>query len=136
MRDAIVAYTARFYGREVARENVMASAGAKQAIMVALLALVDPGDEVVFPVPYWVSYPDMVRLAGGTPVPVEPPAGRYEPTIDQMQAALTERTRAILLNSPNNPSGMVLSEEFIRAMVTLCEQRGIALLMDDIYHRL
>jgi aspartate aminotransferase len=62
MRDAIIAYTEKFYGRKVERPNVMASAGAKQAIMVALLALVDPGDEVVFPVPYWVSYPDMTRL--------------------------------------------------------------------------
>jgi len=72
MRDAIVKYTDKFYGRQVERTNVMASAGAKQAIMVALIALVDPGDEVIFPVPYWVSYPDMTRLAGGVPVPVKP----------------------------------------------------------------
>ena len=136
MRDAIVDYTERFYGRKVARENVMASAGAKQAIMVSLLAVVDPGDEVVFPVPYWVSYPDMVRLAGGIPVTVAPPAGVYEPTVDQMAAAVTERTRAILLNSPNNPSGHVYSDDFIRGMVRLCEERDIVLLMDDIYHRL
>ncbi len=136
MRDAIVDYTARFYGRKVARGNVMASAGVKQAIMVALLALVDPGDEVLFPVPYWVSYPDMARLAGGRPVMVTPPAGSLEPTVEQISGAVTARTKVILLNSPNNPSGHIYSDGFIRAMVALCEHRGIFLLMDDIYHRL
>lgn len=136
MRDAIIAYTGRFYGRAVDRANVMASAGAKQAIMVAMMALVDPGDEIVFPVPYWVSYPDMTRLAGGRPVPVRPADGSLEPAVAEMEAALTGRTRAILLNSPNNPSGHVYSDDFIRAMVRLCEDRDIYLLMDDIYHRL
>ncbi len=136
MRDAIVAYTERFYGRKVTRENVMASAGAKQAIMVALLALVDSGDEVIFPVPYWVSYPDMVRLAGGKPVTVVPPNGSFEPTVAQTAAAVTPQTRAILLNSPNNPSGHVYSDDYIRGVVALCEQKDIFLLMDDIYHRL
>ncbi|MFN2372041.1 MAG: pyridoxal phosphate-dependent aminotransferase [Candidatus Krumholzibacteriia bacterium] len=136
MKDAIIAYTERFYGRRPARENVMASAGAKQAIMVALMALVDPGDEVVFPVPYWVSYPDMVRLAGGVPVPVRPADGSFQPSLDDMAKALTPRTRAVLLNSPNNPSGTVFDEEFVRGMVQLCERRDIFLLMDDIYHRM
>ncbi|MBU2500967.1 pyridoxal phosphate-dependent aminotransferase [bacterium] len=136
MRDAIIAYTERYYGRKVDRANVMASAGAKQAIMVAMMALVDPGDEIVFPVPYWVSYPDMTRLAGGRPVPVRPADGSLEPAVAEMEAALTDRTRAILLNSPNNPSGHVYSDAFIRAMVKLCEDRDIYLLMDDIYHRL
>jgi aspartate aminotransferase len=136
MKDAIVAYTERFYGRRPARENVMASAGAKQAIMVALMALVDAGDEVVFPVPYWVSYPDMVRLAGGVPVPVRPADGSFQPSLDDMARALTPRTRAVLLNSPNNPSGTVFDAEFVRGMVQLCERRDIFLLMDDIYHRM
>ena len=136
MRDAIIDYTERFYGRRVERRNVMASAGAKQAIMVALIALVDPGDEVVFPLPYWVSYPDMTRLAGGVPVTVAPAAGSLEPSLADMEAALTAKTRVILLNSPNNPSGHVYSDRFIRGVVRLCEQRDIFLLMDDIYHRL
>lgn len=136
MKDAIIAYTERFYGRRPGRDNVMASAGAKQAIMVALLALVDPGDEVVFPVPYWVSYPDMARLAGGVPVPVRPADGSFQPSLRDMEKALTARTRAVLLNSPNNPSGAVYDEEFVRGMVRLCEERDIHLLMDDIYHRM
>jgi aspartate aminotransferase len=136
MKDAIIDYTARCYHRTVDRENVMASAGAKQAIMVALLALVDPGDEVVFPVPYWVSYPDMVRLAGGVPVPVTPSDGSFQPTVQDIERAVTPRTRAILLNSPNNPSGAVFDEDFVRGVIALGEQRDIHVLMDDIYHRL
>jgi aspartate aminotransferase len=136
MRDAIIDYTKNFYGREVARTNVMASAGAKQAIMVALLALVDPGDEVVFPVPYWVSYPDMTRLAGGVPVPVQAADGGFQPTIAEMTAAITDRTRAVLLNSPSNPAGKVFDGEWLREIVRYCEERDIYVMMDDIYHRL
>ncbi len=136
MRDAIIEYTQRHYGVGVERAHVMASAGAKQAIMVALLALVDPGDEVVFPVPYWVSYPEMARLAGGVPVPVMAGDGSLQPTVEEMAAAITPRTRAVMLNSPNNPSGHVYDPEFLRGVVRLCEEQGVYLLMDDIYHRL
>ena len=108
MKDAIIAYTEKFYGRKVERANVMASAGAKQAIMVALMALVNPGDEVVFPVPYWVSYPDMTRLAAGIPVPVHAADTSFLPTLDEMKAAITSKTRVVLLNSPSNPSGKVI----------------------------
>ena len=136
MRDAIIAYTEKFYGRKVERTNVMASAGAKQAIMVALLALVDPGDEVVFPVPYWVSYPDMTRLAGGIPVPVHAADSSFQPTLDEMTSAITSRTRVVLLNSPNNPSGKVFDGDWLRGLVRYCEERDIYVMMDDIYHRL
>lgn len=136
MRDAIIAYTEKFYGRKVERANVMASAGAKQAIMVALIALVDPGDEVVFPAPYWVSYPDMTRLAGGIPVPVYAGDGSFQPTVAEMTAAITPRTRAVLLNSPNNPAGKVYDEPWLRELLGYCEERGVHVLMDDIYHRL
>ncbi len=136
MRDAIVKYTEQFYGRKVQRTNVMASAGAKQAIMVALIALVDPGDEVIFPVPYWVSYPDMARLAGGVPVPVKPSDGSLLPSVQDIVAAMTDRTKVVLLNSPNNPSGEVLSANFLRELIAICDDRGIYVMMDDIYHRL
>ncbi len=136
MRDAIIAYTRKFYGRDVERPNVMASAGAKQAIMVALLALVDPQDEVVFPVPYWVSYPDMTRLAGGIAVPVHAADGSFQPTLAEMTAAITPRTKVVLLNSPNNPSGKVYGGDWLRGLVQYCEERDIYVMMDDIYHRL
>lgn len=136
LKDAIIAYTEQFYGRQIERTNVMVSAGAKQAIMMALMALVDQGDEVVFPVPYWVSYPEMVRIAGGVPVPVPLAKGAYQPTLAAMEAALTDRTRVVMLNSPSNPSGKILSRKFLTGVITLCQERGIAVLMDDIYHRL
>ena len=136
MKDAVIDYTERFYGRRVARTNVMASAGVKQALMVTLMALVDPGDEVVFPVPYWVSYPDMTRLTGGVPVPVPPLPGGFQPDLDAIEAAMGPRTRAVLLNTPNNPSGAVCDGDFIRKIVRLCEDKDVFLLMDDIYHRL
>ena len=136
MRDAIIAYTERFYGRKVERTNVMASAGAKQAIMVALLALVDPGDEVVFPVPYWVSYPDMTRLAAGVPVPVRAADDSFQPTVAEMTAAITDKTKVVLLNSPSNPSGKVFDGDWLRAVIRYCEERDIFVLLDDIYHRL
>jgi aspartate aminotransferase len=136
LKDAIIDYTRRFYGREVERANVMASAGAKQAIMVALMALVDQGDEVLFPVPYWVSYPEMARLAGGVPVPVSAADGSFQPSVEEIAAAVTPRTKVILLNSPNNPSGAVYDREFVTGIIALCEERDIHVLMDDIYHRL
>ena len=136
MRDAIIAYTQKFYGRKVERTNVMASAGAKQAIMVGLIALVDPGDEVVFPVPYWVSYPDMTRLTGGIPVPVRAADGSFQPTLAEMTAAITPRTRVVLLNSPSNPSGKVFDGDWLRDLIRYCEERDIFVMMDDIYHRL
>ncbi len=136
MKDAVIQYTERFYGRQVDRTNVMVSAGVKQAMMVALMALVDAGDEVVFPVPYWVSYPEMVRIVGGVPVPVALDGGTHQPTLAAMEAALTDRTRVVILNSPSNPSGKILDRKFLTGVITMCQERGIAVLMDDIYHRL
>ncbi len=136
LKEAIVRYTARFYGREVSPANVIVSGGAKQALAVALQAVVDPGDEVIFPVPYWVSYPAMVRLAGGVPVPVAASDGALVPSLADIEAAMTPRTRAILVNSPNNPSGVVYPEELVAGLVELCERRDAWLITDDIYQRL
>jgi aspartate aminotransferase len=136
LKQAIIAYTEKFYGRTVEPQNVMVSAGAKQAIMVALQTVVDPQDEVIFPVPYWVSYPDMARLCGGKPVPVPASDGSLRPTIRDIEEHVTNKTKVILINSPNNPSGVMYSEELIADIVRLCERRGIYLIMDDIYQRL
>jgi len=136
LKDAVVAYTDRYYSREIQPGNVMVSAGAKQALMVALMALLDAGDEVVFPVPYWVSYPEMVGIAGGVPVPVACNGDTLQPTIAAITAAFTERTRIVLLNSPSNPAGLVLSRELLTSVIAACQERGITLIVDDIYHRL
>lgn len=136
MKDAVVKYTEEFYGRQVAPGNVMASGGAKQAIMVALQTVVNPQDEVIYPAPYWVSYPDMVRLCGAVGVHVLPEDGTFYPTLRDIEKAFNPRTKAIIINSPNNPSGAMYSEEFIAGLVQFCEQKDIYLIMDDIYHRL
>jgi len=136
LKKAIIRYTEENYGRMVAPENVMASGGAKQAIMVALQAIVNPQEEVIFPSPYWVSYPDMVKLCGGIPVPVGPEDGTFYPRIEDIEQRIGSYTKAIIINSPNNPSGAMYSEEFIAAVVELCEKRDIYLIMDDIYHKL
>jgi aspartate aminotransferase len=136
LKKAVIRYTEDHYNRLVAPENVIISSGAKQAIMVALQSILDPNDEVVYPVPYWVSYPDMVKLAGGVPVPVAASDGGFQPSIADITQALGSYTKAIILNSPNNPSGVMYSSDFIAGVVRLCEQRGIWLIMDDTYNRL
>ncbi len=136
LKEAVARYTLANYGQEVGPENIIISAGAKQALFNFLLAAVNAGDEVVFPAPYWVSYPEMVKMAGGTPVVVRPSEGRLLVCFEELAAAVTERTKAILLNSPNNPSGQIFSADFIKRVVELAEKKHIFLLMDDIYHKL
>ncbi|HHQ49321.1 MAG TPA: pyridoxal phosphate-dependent aminotransferase [Acidobacteria bacterium] len=136
LKQAIIRYTEEFYGRSPAPENVMASGGAKQAIMVCLQAILNPQDEVIFPAPYWVSYPEMVKLVGAVPVPVKPEDGSFIPRIEDIEQVLSSYTKAVIINSPNNPSGAVYPESFIADVVELCERRGLYLIMDDIYHRL
>lgn len=136
LKKAIISYTKEFYHRNVNPENVIASSGAKQAIMVAFQALLDPLDEVIFPVPYWVSYPDMVRLCGAVPVPVYPADGSFYPALKDIEKNVTSKTKVVIINSPNNPSGVYYSADFIAQVVEYCEKKGIYLIMDDIYHRL
>lgn len=136
LKKAVIRYTEEHYARLVAPENIIISSGAKQSIMVALHAILNPNDEVVFPVPYWVSYPEMVRLAGGVPVPVAASDGSFTPTLADIAQAVGPYTKAIILNSPNNPSGVMYSSEFIAEVVRFCETRGLWLIMDDTYNRL
>jgi len=136
LKAAIIRYTEEFYHRKVEPENVIASGGAKQALMVCLQAILNPNEEVIFPSPYWVSYPEMVKLCGAVPVPVKPEDGTFQPRLQDIEERVTSYTKAIIINSPNNPSGVMYSEQFIAEIVEFCEKRGIYLIMDDIYHRL
>lgn len=136
MKKAVIRYTEEHYGRLVAPENVIVSSGAKQAIMVLLHAILEPKDEVIFPAPYWVSYPEMVRLAGGVPVPVLAEDGSFQPRIEEIADRVGSYTRAIILNSPNNPSGAMYARDFIAEVVALCEKKNLWLVMDDLYNRL
>ncbi len=136
LKQAIIRYTEEFYGWKPAPENVMASGGAKQAIMTALHAILNPQEEVIFPAPYWVSYPEMVKLVGGVPVPVRPEDGSFIPRLQDIEQVVGSYTKAVIINSPNNPSGAVYPEKFVADVVEFCERRGLYLIMDDIYHRL
>jgi aspartate aminotransferase len=136
MKKAVIYYTDKYYDKKINAENIIVSSGAKQTLMVALQAVLDPGDEVIFPAPYWVSYPDMVKLAFGKPVPVKPKSSDFQITLDEIKENLSERTKVILLNSPNNPSGKVYSEEFIKSVVEFCEENDLLLIMDEIYREL
>ena len=135
LKAAVVEYTKKHYGISLENKNVIISSGAKQAIYDFLLSTVNKGDEVIFPVPYWVSYPEMIKLAGGVPVAVTPKEG-IQITFEELKAAVTPKTKAIMLNSPNNPSGALFGEDFLRQTVELCEQNNIWLMTDDIYHQL
>ncbi len=136
MKQAVIRYTEEWYGFRPAPENIVVSSGAKQAIMVALQAILDPQDEVVFPAPYWVSYPEMVKLCGAIPVPVYPEDGSFLPTIKDIELHCTSYTKCIMINSPNNPSGALYPPELIAEIVEFCEKKDYWLIMDDIYHRL
>lgn len=136
LKKAIIRYTEEHYQKLVSPYHVVASNGAKHSIMMTLYALLEPKDEVIFPAPYWVSYPEMVKLAGGVPVPVKAEDGTFHPTVEEIAAAVGSYTKAVIINSPNNPSGVMYSEEFIAGVVELCEKKKLYLIMDDTYNRL
>ena len=135
LKRAVSSYHLSQYGQAAAPNEVIISAGAKQALFNFLLAATEEGDEVIFPAPYWVSYPEMVKLAGATPVIVHAKEGLHVSTEDIFNR-VTPRTKAILLNSPSNPSGHIFSADFVREVVEFAEQKQIFLVMDDIYRQL
>jgi aspartate aminotransferase len=136
LKKAIIRYMEENYDKSVAPENVIVSSGAKHSIYNILFSIVDPQDEVILLAPYWVSYPEMVKMVHGTPVVVVPEDGTFLPRMEDIEEAVSSYTKAIILNSPNNPSGAVYDESFIGAIVDFCERRGFYLIMDDIYHKL
>ncbi len=136
LKEAIGGYTEQFYGRKVTPANVIASSGAKQSLSVALLAVLNAGDNVLYPRPYWVSYPAMAAMCAAEARVVEPSGAGLQPVLKDFEQRIDDRTRAIMLNTPNNPSGVVYEPELIAGLVKLCEDRGIYLIMDDIYQRL
>jgi aspartate aminotransferase len=136
LKKAIIRYTEENYGRLVAPENVIVSTGAKQSIYNILFSILNPQDEVILMAPYWVSYPEMVKMVYGIPVIVTPEDGTFQPRMAEIEEATSSYTKAIILNSPNNPSGMMYSDEFVADIVEYCERKDIYLILDDIYHRL
>ena len=136
MKKAVIRYTEEAYNRLVAPENVIVTNGAKQSLFNIFYSILDPQDEVIVVAPYWVSYPEMIKMCMGIPVIVTPEDGTFTPRFEDIERAVTSSTRAIIINSPNNPSGAVYPPELIEKIVNLCEKKGIFMICDDIYHKL
>lgn len=137
LRTAIVDATERSDGITVTPRQVLVTNGGKQAVYQTFATILDPGDEVILPAPYWTTYPEAIRLAGAREVPVLAGADQgYVPTIDQLEAARTEHTRAVLLCSPSNPTGAVMRPEQIEALGRWALEHGIWVISDEIYQHL
>lgn len=134
LRQAICKKLKEDNGVEYRPEEIIVSCGAKHVIYNVMQALLDPGDEVVIPVPYWVSYAEQVRLAGGTPVFTHSENCRI--TADALRPAITEKTKIMIINSPNNPTGFVLDKTELEKIAELALEKNILVLSDEIYEKL
>jgi aspartate/methionine/tyrosine aminotransferase len=137
LRAAVAAKTARDSGYEITPDQVLITNGGKQAVYQAFATLLDPGDEVLLPAPYWTTYPEAIQLAGG--VPVEVFAGEdqdYLVTVEQLEAARTPRTKALLFCSPSNPTGSVHPADQVRAIGQWALEHGVWVITDEIYEHL
>jgi len=136
LKKAIIRYTEENYDRMVAPENVIVTNGAKQSLFNILYSILNPQDEVIILAPYWVSYPEIIKMCNARPVVVTPEDGTFTPRFEDIERAVTSYTRAIIVNSPNNPSGVIYPPELIEKLVGFCESKGIFMICDDIYHKL
>ncbi|WP_420810665.1 pyridoxal phosphate-dependent aminotransferase [Jiangella asiatica] len=137
LREAIAAKTARDSGYQVQPAQVLVTNGGKQAVYQAFATILDPGDEVLLPTPYWTTYPESIGLAGGVPVEVlADETSGYRVTVEQLEAARTERTKVLLFVSPSNPTGAVYSPEAVRDVGRWAYENGIWVLTDEIYEHL
>ncbi|WP_127842574.1 pyridoxal phosphate-dependent aminotransferase [Actinomyces wuliandei] len=137
LREAIASKILRDCGYTVSPDDVLVTNGGKQAVFQAFAAIIDPGDEVLLPAPYWTTYPEVVALAGGTTVEVFAGAAQdYKVTPDQLDAALSERTKALLLCSPSNPTGSVYTPAELSAIGQWALKHGIWVVTDEIYEHL
>jgi len=135
LRAAAAGYLRDISGIPATEAGTMITSGAKYALYDAMITLLEPGDEVMIPEPYWVSYPEQVRLVGAVPVAVHAAAGlRIAP--GDLDRALTPKTRALILNSPNNPTGQVYPPREVEAITGWCLEKGITIISDEIYNQL
>ncbi len=134
LKDAILAKMKRHYGLEYTPEQVLVSTGGKQGLYNVIQAMVNPGDEVIVPVPYWVSYPAIIELAGGIPVFLPSEAStNFAIDMERLKALVNSKTKAIILNSPSNPTGAVYDTETLRAVAEFAVEKGFYIITDDIY---
>jgi aspartate aminotransferase len=134
LRDALASRYNRRYGTSLTAANVIAGTGGKQELFNVTMSLVDDGDEVIIPSPYWVSFPDQVQFAGGVPVFAKTDSQNdFRPTLADIEAVAGERTRGVIINSPCNPTGAVIAEKELRRIVEWCASREIFLMFDETY---
>lgn len=137
LRQAIADKTLRDSGYEIDPSQVIVTNGGKQAVYESFQILLNEGDEVIIPTPYWTSYPEAVKLAGGVPVTVFAGADRnFEPSIEAIEAARTEHTKAIIVNTPNNPTGAVWKPETVKAIAQWAIEHHVWVISDEIYEHL
>ena len=137
LRKAVVRRFSEDYGLEYKPENVVVSCGAKHSLYNIFQAIISQGDEVICIAPYWVSYPEMVALAGGKPVIVQTSEKRmFEPEIEAIASSMTSSTKAIILNYPSNPSGLMYSEKFLNELASLVSKKDLLVISDEIYDKL
>lgn len=137
LRDAIARKLQTDNGLSYQRENIMVTNGGKHSLYNLMMTMIEPGDEVIIPSPYWVSYPEMVKLAGGTPVIVETTAeNNYKITAQQLRDAVTPKTCLFVLNSPSNPTGSVYTREEIESLAQAVVDTNIYVVSDEIYEKI
>jgi N-succinyldiaminopimelate aminotransferase len=137
LRHAVAEHQARFYGLSVDPDTeVLVTAGATEAIAAALLALLEPGDEVIAFEPFYDSYAACIAMAGAQRIPLTLRAPSFRPDLDRLRSLVTDRTRALLLNSPHNPTGMVLTEDELAAIAELAIERDLLVITDEVYEHL
>ncbi len=137
LREAIAEKLRRENGLDYSADEIVVSNGAKHALFNIFMVLLDPGDEVVIQAPYWVSYPEMVKIAGGTPVIIKTDASTgFELTVEMIEAAITSRTKVIALNNPSNPTGVVYEPKKLRAIAEIAVRKNLTIVSDEIYERL
>ena len=137
LKEAICGRMKADLNLEYKPSQVVVASGAKHNVYIALQAVVNPGDEVIIAAPYWVSYYEMIKMAGGVPVVVTAEeSAHFKITPEQLKNAITDKTKLFLLNNPSNPTGMIYSEEELRAIADVCVRSNIYVMADDIYYKL
>ncbi len=137
LKKEVAAKLKRDQGLDYDAKEIIVTNGAKHALYTLFQVILDEGDEVIIPIPYWVSYPEQVKLAGGTPVYINgAEANDFKITPEQLREAATNRTKAVIINSPSNPTGMIYSKEELEALGKVCLELGILIVSDEIYEKL
>ena len=137
LKEAVCQRMREDCGLDYKSSQVVVSTGAKHCVYLALRAVVNPGDEIILPAPYWVSYLEMIKMVGGQPVVVTAGEGaRFKMTAEQLAAAITPKTKALILNNPGNPTGMVYGREELEAIARVCVEHDIYVISDEIYYGL